>query len=405
LLPGASAVIDVSAQAIPSPATNPSPSAYAAQLTITTDVPFDPPHVVSLGETPIGDQLAFSVSGPLRFGHVPLQTMLSQPFIVTNNANAGSAPATVSFVLSGTGADGYTTPAPLSNLGPGSALPGSLTFFPTAAVSYPAMLAAVTTDPLCTPLPAPVPVSGTGTPIVVSVSAATLIFGTDPTDPQGLVNCGAQGLPHSLTVANLGNDSFQITGLTFGKGAASPYAVSGPGATLPVTVPSGGASTIVVTPSPIPSNVANPNDKAAFSDVLTLTTDAAGDIPHEVALVMQPRGAVIANTPLTTTWNLGSVSFGSIGTFSSSIQNTGNASASIALIGLSQPTIFGLQTNPTIAPGGAVTPIVGQFTPPAASGQWADSGTLVVSASEAFCAPLPTQWTSPTISLSGTSNP
>jgi hypothetical protein len=274
-----------------------------------------------------------------------------------------------------------------------------------AAVSYPAMLAAVTTDPLCTPLPAPVPVSGTGTPIVVSVSAATLTFGTDPADPQGLVNCGAQGLPHSLTVANLGNDSFQITGLAFGKGAASPYAISGPGATLPVTVPSGGASTIVVTPSPIPSSVANPNDPAAFSDVLTLTTDAAGDIPHQVALVMQPRGAVIANTPLPTTWTLGPVSFGSIGTFNSSIQNTGNAGASIALIGLSQPTIFGLQTNPTMAPGGAVTPIVGQFTPPAASGQWTDSGTLVVSASEAFCAPLPAQWASPTISFSGTSNP
>jgi hypothetical protein len=163
LLPGASAVIAVSAPAIPSPATNPSPSAYAAELTITTDVPLDSPHVVLLGETPIGDQLAFSVSGPLRFGQVPVQTSLSQTFIVTNSANAGSAPATVSFVLSGTGAGGYTTPAPLSNLAPGSSLSDSLTFFPTAAVGYPAMLAAVTTDPLCTPLPAPVPVSGTGT--------------------------------------------------------------------------------------------------------------------------------------------------------------------------------------------------------------------------------------------------
>jgi hypothetical protein len=403
LLPGASAVIVVGAQAIPSPATDPSPSAYAAQLTITTDVPLDPPHVVSLGETPLGDQLAFSTSGPLSFGQVPLQTMLSQPFSVTNSANAGSPAATVSFALSGTSADGYITPAPLSNLAPGSALTDTLTFFPTSAVPYSAMVAAITTDPLCTLLPSPVPVSGTGTQGVVSVSAATLSFGTDPTDPQGLVNCGAQGLTNSFTVANLGNAPFQITGLVFGKGAASPYALSGPGTALPLTIPIGGASTIVVTPSPIPANVANPSDPTAFSDVLTLATNAAGDVPHEVALTMQPRGAVIANIPLTTAWAFGTVSFGSIGTFLSSIQNTGNAGASIALIGLSQPTIFGLQNNPTIAPGGAMTPIVGQFTPPAASGHWTDSGTLVVSTLEAFCAPVPTEWTSPAISVSGAS--
>jgi hypothetical protein len=401
LLPGASAFIDVSASPIPSPAASTSPSAYAAQLTLTTDVPLDTPHVVSLGETPLGDQLAFSTSGPIRFGQVATQTMLSQPFSITNNASAGSSPATVSFVLSGTGAGGYTTPAPLSNLAPGASLPDSLTFFPQGAVDSPAMLGIVTTDPLCAPLPAPIPVSGVGTQAVVSVSAATLAFGTDTTDPKGLVNCGAQGLSQGLRVANLGNQDLQVTGLAFGKRAASPFSILG--STLPLTVPIGGASTIIVTPSRMPE-VADPNDPTAFSDVLTVTTNAAGDAPHEVALVMQPRGAVIADTPLTTTWAFGTVPSGSIGTFISAIQNTGNADASVTLLGLSQPAIFGLQTNPTIAPaGGAVTSVVGQFTPPAASAQWSDAGTLAVSASQAFCAPLPSQWTSPTISLSGAS--
>jgi hypothetical protein len=399
LLPGATAFIAVTASPIPSPATTTAPSAYAAKLTITTDVPFDAPHVVSLGEVPLGDQLAFSTPGPIRFGQVATQTMLTQPFTVTNNASAGSPPATVSFALSGDGAGGYATPAPLSNLAPGASSRGSLTFSPPGALYYPATLNIVTADPLCTPLPAPISVSGTGTQAVVSVSAASLSFGTDPADPQGLVNCGAQGPSRALTVANLGNLDFHVTGLVLGKGAASPFAIQS--ATSPLDAPIGGAATIIVQPSPIPS-VADPNDPAAFSDVLTMTTDAAGDAPHQVSLVMQPRGAVIADTPLTTSWAFGTVSFGSIGTVSSSIQNTGNADATVTLLGLTQPTIFGLQNNPTLVPaGGAVTSVVGQFTPPAASAQWSDSGTLVVSASLAFCAPLPAQWTGPTILVSG----
>jgi hypothetical protein len=125
---------------------------------------------------------------------------------------------------------------------------------------------------------------------------------------------------------------------------------------------------------------------------------------------MQARGAVIANTPLATTWPFGTVTAGSIQTFTSSIRNTGNAPVSVALQGLLQPTIFGLQNNPTTAPGATkpggsvVTAIVGQFTPPAPDGSWTDSGTLVVTPLRALCAPLPTQWVNPTISLSGATN-
>jgi hypothetical protein len=271
-------------------------------------------------------------------------------------------------------------------------------------MAYPASLGLTTTDPLCTPLPAPIQLTGTGTQGQVLVSATSIAFGTDSTDPKGLVNCGATGLAHDVTVTNVGTQIFHVTGLNLGLGAGSPFKLSGTGTTLPAQLPIGGSVTITVTPSPIPKAVANPLDAAPFSDALTITTDAALDSPHTIQLVMQARGAVIADTPVSTTWSFGTVSIGSIGTFASTIHNVGNAAVSIALSGLAQPSIFGLTNNPMVGAGNAVTSIVGQFTPPASNGAWSDRGTLAVTTDQAFCEPLPAQWNSPTISLSGSSN-
>ncbi len=404
LMPGAFAAINVIAQAIPSPAPNPTPSAFAAELTITTDVPLDPSHVVALGETPLGDQLSFTTTGPLRFGQIPIGTTLPQEFSVANNANAGSAAASVSFAIAGTGAGAYSTPAPITSLGPGASGPSSITFAPTSGVAYPATLNVLTTDGLCAPLPTPLPLSGTGTRGAVVVSTTVLTFGTDTTDPNGWVNCGAAGPSHSLSVSNVGNQAVQITGLTLGQGAASPYTLSGSGTVLPVTIPIDGSASITVKPAPVPQNVSNPNDPTPFSDTLTITTSAELDAPHTVALVMQARGAVIANTPLGTSWAFGTIPFGSIGTFASSIRNTGNAGVSIALKGLAQPGIFGLQSNPTLDGANAVASVVGQFTPPSSDGSWSDSGILSITAQQAFCEPVPTAWNLPAISVSGASS-
>jgi hypothetical protein len=236
------------------------------------------------------------------------------------------------------------------------------------------------------------------------VSAASIAFGTDPNDPNGLVNCGLAGPAHDFAVSNLGNQAFRITSLALGLGASSPFALAGSGAALPAMVPIGGSVTITVTPAAIPGTVADPKDASAFTDTLTITTDAALDNPHTVRLVMQARGAVIGDTPPPTAWSFGTVPFGSIGTYNTSIKNTGNAGASIALQGLAQPSIFGLKNNPTAAVGDAVTAIVGQFTPPASDGAWSDQGTLVVTPEQVFCEPLPAGWNNPTVSLSGASN-
>jgi hypothetical protein len=159
-----------------------------------------------------------------------------------------------------------------------------------------------------------------------------------------------------------------------------------------------------VTPTPIPKSVPDPSDPAPFTDNLTITTNALLDTPHKVSLVMQARGAIISDTPLATTWTFGTIGAGSIGTFTSTIRNTGNAPALVELEGLGLSSIFGVRNNPTTAVANGVASIVGQFTPPSSNGSWSDQATLSVTAADAFCAPLPTQWNRPTVTLSGSSD-
>jgi hypothetical protein len=317
--------------------------------------------------------------------------------------DGGDCPPSPELVVSGYILD---TPQEVSNLGPGGSVspPQTVTFVPTAAVSYPAAIAIQTSDPQCTALPGPMQLTGAGTQGAISVSATTLAFGTDPRDPGGMVNCGATGLTHTLTVTNNGNDVVNITGLSLGLGASSPYALSGPGASIPAAIAIGKSATIQVTPAPIPATVANPNDPSAFSDTLTITTDAMFDTPHTVSLVMQARGAVIGNRALNDSWDFGTVNPGSIGTFSGAIQNSGNAPVLIALQGLSHPGVFGLKNNPTTAAPNGLTAFFGQFAPPGETQNYSDQGTLAVTPVQAFCEPLPAAWNNPTIMLTGSSS-
>jgi hypothetical protein len=407
LAPGAISSVVVQAAAVPSPAPNPAPAAFAASVTIQTDVPFDPPHVVTLGEVPLGDQLSLSIAS-LRFGEVPIGTSVAQTFVVSNGANAGSPTASVSWkVVSGV-AGGTTAYSGVTSLGgtltPGGSQNESLGFDAPAAGAYPALLEVSSGDALCSPLPGAVGLRGSGTNGALSLSATTLAFGTSPNDPKGLVNCGSTGLPHALTLSNSGNQGLNVTGLTLGKGGSSPFVLSGPATALPFALGIGGSTSITITPNPIPASVADPNDAAAFSDLLTVTSDATGDSPHTVTLVQQPHGAVIASTPVVSAWAFGTVGPGSVGTFTTAIQNTGNGSATLALKQLSLPSIFGMQSNPTAVPANTVAAVVGQFSPPSANGTWEDHGLLEVDAVDAFCAPLPSQWVTPTVDLTGASN-
>src|SRR6185312_13889537 len=107
LAPNASSTVTVAPIAIPSPAINPSPTAYAATVVITTDIPNDTAHNIQLSEIPLGDQLSITPSS-LDFGLDPINTTTApQTFTITNNANPGSADANITLTLGGAGVAAY----------------------------------------------------------------------------------------------------------------------------------------------------------------------------------------------------------------------------------------------------------------------------------------------------------
>jgi hypothetical protein len=435
LNPGDSATVTVGVkQAMPSaagagaPWTAPTPAALAAQLTVTTNVPgLSNSAVIALSEIPVGDQLFVSLGqalvpiSSLDFGTVPAGTPSppTRTFVVTNGANAGSADAKFSLGVTPATPSVYSVTG--SSLAAGRSVVETITFTPAGDASYPATLQLTRTDstaPLCAPLPAPVALTGTGTQGVPTVSAAPngLSFGA--------VNCGTAAAPQSFTVTNKGHQAFNIKGLTLGKTTSSPFAVTTP---PPIPVAAGQTVTITVQPQMIPAQLAHPGDvfdTSLFSDTLTIQTNAyppgAGT---QIPLSMQAQGAIIVDTTpaLNTTWDFGTVSAGSIGTITKSIQNIGNLPATVSLGAVSpqvSSSVFSLASSPTTAPGTSVpgvavtTPIVGQFTAPAlVAGSWVVDETLSVTG--ALCGllpsqnPLPAQWNNPTIHLSGasTSNP
>jgi hypothetical protein len=166
LIPGQTALVTVTAAPIPSPAPSTDPASFAAQVVITTDVPLDPDHVVTFGETPLGDQIAVQTPSPMRFGEIPIGTSVSQTLTVQNLASVGSPPASLTLAVSGTGAGAYTL-VPSSSVTiavDGGVTTGEeITFAPASAIPYGATLSFTTQDALCSALPAPVTLSGTGT--------------------------------------------------------------------------------------------------------------------------------------------------------------------------------------------------------------------------------------------------
>ncbi len=369
------------------------PSAFADSLTVTTDVAGDAPHLVSLAETALGDVLSWS-TGALDFGAVPLGTVsASQSFTLTNHASAGSAAANVSlastsalaFPLSFTSAQ--IAAQSVSSELPVSFVPGAVAGILGGAIDI------ATTDPLCAPLPAPLTVSGTGTIAKVIASVTSLAFGQ--------VNCGSTAGAQTVVLSNAGDADFHVLGAALSLGAFYTVSMSPANG----TVKARGASTVTITVTPlgIPSVVPSVPALGTYSDSLTLTTDAAGDVPRVIPLSMGARGVIVDNDLSTSSWGFGSVSLGQVGTFSTSLHNAGNAPVSIAVSGLAG-TVFSLASNPVLeasAPGYAT--LSASFAPSVLTGLISATASLHVApaAGAVLCQPLPRSWTDPVLSLVG----
>jgi hypothetical protein len=385
-----------------------SPTELTDTLSVTTDIAGDSAHTVLLTETPLGDVLSLDPLS-LAFGTVPVSATgesKTLSFDVINSANSGSTPAHVNLSL--TGAARYTIDKTSVTVAAGGRETVQVTFAPGTAPSDAVLrsgtvvLAIAGTDALCATAPGNVSMTGTGTLAQVSISTNELDFGSG-----GLVNCGATAAALPVVLTNTGNQDYTITGADLDNPTYYTVVM----APVDGIVHPGGSVTLTVTPKAIPGSVAIVPSFPTFSGALTIHTNAQFDDPngHVVALVMGAKGVIIDNTLSVTNWNFGTVSFGSTGFFNIGIRNHGNATAQVALTDTST-AVFGLASNPTtvLAGDGSVrvnTTITGTFTPSAPSGQWTDSGTLVVTPTtgNVLCQPLGT-WVTPTINMTGSAS-
>jgi hypothetical protein len=391
--------ITVQPNPMPQTPLNTSPSAFSDTITLTSNVPGDNPHTVTLSETPLGDIIQWTAT-TFAFGNQPVGTdSNAQTFTITNAANAGSPSANIAIQKGGDDPDDFSLSASSGTLAAGATSPSISVAFdaPDTANPYDATITLATDDNLCALLPLPVNATGTAVVAGPEYSVASLGFGN--------VNCGTAAGAQTFTVSNTGGNQFTIQTLTLSNGTTSgPYFTVTSNPSLPAIVPpnTSNAVTITVTPNAIPATVPSVPDTGTYSDALLITTNADIDSPNtSIPLSMGAKGVIIANSLVSTTWNFGQVPFGSTGDYNIPIDNTGNAAA-FATLTTTQTTDYGLPSG-LIPPGNGL--FTATFTPPNQAGTFPDTGTLTIAPAEGqvFCQPLPASWGPPVaVTLSGT---
>ncbi len=180
---------------------------------------------------------------------------------------------------------------------------------------------------------------------------ATPLVGTSTVE-FGATSCGTTAYPRTFVISNSGDDPFEYSA-ALGKGAASPYTVSPAAGTIG---PRGFALvTVISTGIPQVSSTAT----NLYGDTLTVTTTAPDIAPLTIAITQTASGAILsaptAPVVFATTQTVGAAPTSQAVT----IQNTGNAAASVTLTSSS----FSFGSAPTVVPGGGSAPVSLQFAP------------------------------------------
>ncbi len=159
------------------------------------------------------------------------------------------------------------------------------------------------------------------------------------------------------------------------------------------------SQTLTLTPvAGIPSTSATTTD--GYSNTITISTDAANDIPHVITLHQTAYGAILALSPSSASFTTPP---STTTTQPFSVTNSGDAPAAVTLsFGGSNPTQFGANPN-TASAVTAAAPLNTTVTYTAPSTAGTGSATLNVGAgSTVLCAPLPTAATLSATALAGT---
>lgn len=369
LLANSQVTLNLTSTAIPSRAST-DEGGFSDLLTLSTDSPGDQPHVVSLHQSAHGAVLRLTPSN-VQFGGVPLTTSATAPVSLVNEGSASIgvswnvAPSSFSLEMGAPTEAVVGTSTATVRFEPGTELmaqSGTLTLDVSLGDG----------GVLCADAPSAVTLSGSGTSGNVGFSPVALDF--------GLVNCGTTAPAQTVTFTNSGNQPYRVTAAL--ANPSSPFSISLSPSDGTVAA-DGGTLQILVTPGAIPTPSAVTTN--LYGDTLTVTTDVAGDAPHDIPLTQTARGSIF--TFSTPSLQFGDVPVGSQGTAQFTVINSGNATGTLNFAPGSTGR-FTVPASVTVA-GGASTPVLGTFSP---TMQMAvtDSAGVSATSSTVLCQPLPT---------------
>jgi len=283
----------------------------------------------------VGTSANASVSPPLSFGNVLVNTMSASQTVTVANASGAGTLAISGVGLTGANAGDFviTGNTCTSSLAGGSSCAISVAFRPTATGARSATLAIASSNPTALS----VPLSGTGIAPVISPSNNAFQFGS--------ITVGTTTTPQTLTITNTGNAPLVINGITISGGNASDFAISGNNCPIGgAGVSAGRNCTVSMTFTPkaagIRSSVLIINSSDPVTPVLNISLSGFGT------------QSIAAISPTTLTFPLQLVNTTSA-TQTVTLSNTGNLAYTISSISLAGTNVadFGLNYNCPI--GGA----------------------------------------------------
>ncbi|MFT3707353.1 MAG: choice-of-anchor D domain-containing protein [Archangium sp.] len=338
-------------------------SAFAGQefqgiLTLDTNDPLQRKVLVPLSMTATG--VTLTATPPLAsFGLVPLN--VQAPDVPMQLRNSGTQTATVALAMSGD-AQFELTPRMVS-IDAGTTVEVTARFRPTDVTPSRIDIGVTPTEPVCgTPLTA-LTLSGQGTTGLVGLSTNEVFFGDN-----GRVACGARATAQTIALTNAGNAPFAWTS-ALSLASNSPFTLNPSSGTVPAMQ----TVMINITTTAIPATA--PTNPDGFGDLLTLTTDAPNDMPHQIQLHQSAHGAVLRLSP--TNVQYGGVPIGSSATAPVNLVNEGSGTVNVTWA--AGPSAFTLEPNaPSLASVGSQAATV-RFTPSSGLDASVEMGTLTLS--------------------------
>ena len=362
----AGAKIDVLVTPKAIPGTSAVPGNYADTLTITTDALADSPHIVKLAEGAKGAILAVD-TGSIPFGMVPVSSLKTVTFKVTNSGNADAH-----VTLGATGDTFGVLPTGVQTIGAGATLNGTATFLPvdTTVKSGTITVSVNAGDVLCADKPAAIQLTGTGQNGGLSLDKGQIEFGK--------INCGATPTAQTLKLTNTGNAP--VKWFADLDNSPSHYTVSTPNSGSLIA---GASVTLTISSAAMPSASAVTDN--LYGENLSISTDIIGDTGHSVPIRQTAQGAILAFAPVSL--DFGQMPVSTTATQQFQVINTGNAAATVGLAG-TNPT-FSLDAASWPVAGGTSAFVTAKFAPGVTTTVQTDSFKASVGNADVLCAPLP----------------